>query len=394
MSETAYLATPHPRRLTTHGLGRTTIAPLAPAPASTPGTMPPTPTDGDLLAADLAEVDRALADVYADGVARAAAIGPEYAGLWSALARLDRGGKRFRPRLVVGTHRALAGVPPGDAVIQTAAAVELLHTAFIVHDDVIDGDERRRGHATVNGAFADRAHRLGAGQGSATTWATAAGILAGDLALSRAQHLLGCLDAPGSTRRALLDLVQETMFVSAAGELADVTDTLRLDDLPLADAVATASRKTAEYSFVAPLLAGAILAGATPEVLAALRRFGVATGIAFQVVDDILGVLEPRGGKTLRGDLATGKATALVLLARGTPAWGRIRDALGTGDLSEERTAEVRSQLIECGAFERAQELAVDHAARAHAILDESALDERLERFLRPVVDAALARTR
>src|SRR4051812_4044875 len=96
--------------------------------------------------------DEALRRLLDAGRARAAATDPEHARLWDALTAATEGGKRFRPALVTATHDALGGLSPSVAV-EVAAAVELLHTAFVIHDDVIDGDDLRRGRPNVSGTF-------------------------------------------------------------------------------------------------------------------------------------------------------------------------------------------------------------------------------------------------
>ena len=112
-------------------------------------------------------------------------MGPAQARLWETLVRASEGGKRFRPALVLAAHRAFGGTQD-SAAARVGAAVELLHTAFVVHDDVIDGDEVRRGRLNVNGTYAAEAYGCGATAEEAGELGRAAGILAGDLALAAA----------------------------------------------------------------------------------------------------------------------------------------------------------------------------------------------------------------
>src|SRR5688500_7540841 len=128
--------------------------------------------------------DAALRRLLDDGRARAAQVDPHHALLWDALVAATEGGKRFRPALVTSTHEALGGTHP-DAAAEVGAAVELLHTAFVIHDDVIDDDHVRRGRPNVSGTFRTRAQALGATDDGAAYGLTAA-ILAGDLALAAA----------------------------------------------------------------------------------------------------------------------------------------------------------------------------------------------------------------
>src|SRR6478735_5434353 len=150
------------------------------------------------------ETDAALARVLDGGRRRAAAIDAHHALLWEALCGATEGGKRFRPALVVATHDALGG-GASDAAAEVGAAVELLHTAFVIHDDVIDDDHVRRGRPNVSGTFRARGQDLGAADGGAGYGLTAA-ILAGDLALSAAVRAVALCGAEPVVVRHLLDL--------------------------------------------------------------------------------------------------------------------------------------------------------------------------------------------
>ena len=109
--------------------------------------------------------DAALQRLLEDGRARAARTDLHHAALWEALEAATEGGKRFRPALVVATHDALGG-SSARAAEEVGAAVELLHTAFVIHDDVIDGDEVRRGRPNVAGTFRGLSPEDGAAAGS------------------------------------------------------------------------------------------------------------------------------------------------------------------------------------------------------------------------------------
>ncbi|MGO1424015.1 MAG: polyprenyl synthetase family protein, partial [Brachybacterium sp.] len=252
-----------------------------------------------------------------------------------AFSRAADGGKRFRPGLLLSTHQALGGVRE-PAAVQVAAALELLHTAFVVQDDVIDGDQVRRGVPSLPGGIAADARRQGAGASEAQRLGEAAGILAGDLGLIAAMRAITRCEAPAPVVERLLDLFESTLHATAAGELADVRLQLGPADGPvvLREALAVAELKTALYSFQLPLRAGALLADASPEVLAALDEIGSLLGIGFQLFDDLLGVFgdERRTGKSALGDLREGKRTALIAHASTTDAWPALQPLLGRED--------------------------------------------------------------
>jgi geranylgeranyl diphosphate synthase type II len=158
--------------------------------------------------------------------------------------RRTEGGKRFRPALVIATHDALAGTCPGAAV-EVGAAVELLHTAFVIHDDVIDGDDLRRGRLNVSGTFRAQALSAGAAPHDADEFGRTAGILAGDLALAAAIRAVATCGAPTEVVHRLLDLFDAALHTSAAGELADVRLSLGLEEASLSQSLSMEEQKTA-----------------------------------------------------------------------------------------------------------------------------------------------------
>jgi geranylgeranyl diphosphate synthase type II len=310
--------------------------------------------------------DAALRRLLDEGRARAATIDPHHAFLWDALSEATEGGKRFRPTLVVSTHDALGGASP-DAAAEVGAAVELLHTAFVIHDDVIDDDHLRRGRPNVSGTFRARGRALGATDDGAAYGLTAA-ILAGDLALAAAVRAVALCGAQPDVVRRLLDLFDSALHTTAAGELADVRLTLDRGPVSLAESLTMEEHKTSAYSFALPLQAGAVLAGADAATTARLGDLGRAMGVAFQLVDDLIGVFgDPdRSGKSATCDLRTRKQTPLIVHARSTPQWDEISAQLGR-ELGDGELDEVRALLTASGSRAFVEELAEQHLALARS---------------------------
>ena len=338
-------------------------------------------------------VETELHRFFAAARLRASDYGEHYVALWDALDQASRGGKRVRPALVLAAYDGFGGT---DHTLSTPVAVsfELLHTAFLIHDDVIDRDLSRRGEANIAGRFTARATAHGAGTEQATAWAAAAAILAGDLALSEAHRALALLPVPAEMRARLLDLLDRAVFVSAAGELADVTNTVARHPLTIDQVVSTLEHKTAIYSFEAPLQAGAVLAGAPEDAIDALGQFGRLIGVAFQLTDDLLGVFgDPADtGKSVLADLREGKQTALIAHAGVTEIWPLIAPFLGKADLTDAEAEQVRVHLRDCGAFETADALAREYAQRAVAALDHPALPDLLRNTLTQLALGAVTR--
>jgi geranylgeranyl diphosphate synthase type II len=343
----------------------------------------------------VATVETELERFFAASRLRASDYGEHYVALWDSLALAAAGGKRVRPALVLAAYAGFGGNDTA-ASARVAVAFELLHTAFIIHDDLIDGDLTRRGIPNVAGGFEARARADGADRRRSSTWGTAAGILAGDLALSEAHRMLGTLDVDSITRARLLDLLDRSIFVSAAGELADVTNASSHAPASLAAVLATLEHKTAIYSFEAPLLAGAILAGATPEALDVVGRFGRLIGVAFQLTDDTLGVFGDPGetGKSALADLRGGKLTALIAHARTTDCWATIEPFIGDVDLDETGAELVRAHLRACGAAQAADDLTRDYANRALEALDAPAVPVGLRQSLTLLAETVVSRCR
>ncbi|NEN06050.1 polyprenyl synthetase family protein [Diaminobutyricibacter tongyongensis] len=323
----------------------------------------------------MVDVEHRIRSFFAGRLDDAAHYGSEYEHLWQAASRASAGGKRLRPMLVLVAHGGVHGSDAAQAV-ELAVAFELLHTAFLLHDDVIDGDEVRRGVPNVVGEFGLDARRRAISEARAEQWGRTAAILAGDLLIHYSQSLVARLDVDRDTRIALLDVLDRGVFVTAAGELADVSYSVGVTEPRLTDALDMTERKTAAYSFEAPLIAGAILGGADRECIRALGEYGRLLGVAFQLGDDLLGTFGAEGvtGKSVVNDLREGKETPLVSFARATDEWARVDDLFGRPDLSPKEADRLRSALELCGARAFVESLVADHVRDAVAALDVAAV--------------------
>lgn len=311
--------------------------------------------------------------------------------LWDELARALEGGKRIRPDLVLRTHDELGG-HHDEAALDVAAAFELLHTAFLLHDDVIDQDTTRRGAPNVIGAFAKAGRNRG---GDAVAWGQAAGILGGDLLVQAANGVMARLVIDRPRHERLLDLFEETVAVTVAGELQDVGLTAGMVAPVLPDVLAMTHGKTAHYSFRAPVQAGAILAGAGEATLAALDEYGRNAGIAFQLRDDLLGVFgDPaQTGKSTSTDLRRATMTPLVAYALQTDVRDELRAVLGM-DAAAADDARARDLLERCGARDAVHALIAEHVEAARRALATPDVPARLREHLMALATIAGERAR
>jgi geranylgeranyl diphosphate synthase type II len=227
-----------------------------------------------------------------------------------------RDAKAIRPALCVATCRALGGRL--EAVLRSAAVLEFYHNAFLIHDDVEDGSEFRRDAPTLH-----RKHGV------------PIAVNVGDamLALSLEPLLenMGSLGLGKAIR--ILQLVARMARESAEGQALELAWIRGREwDLTDTDYLRMVYKKTAWYTFVAPMLVGAAVAGAEPRCLVALRKFAVCLGLAFQIQDDVLNLTaDPKlYGKEIGGDLWEGKHTLIVLhmLRSATDAERRRAEAI------------------------------------------------------------------
>lgn len=339
------------------------------------------------------DVDARLATFFAERRLHAERYGTQFPQLWDAARRASDGGKRFRPMLVIHTHNELGGTN-NSAAIDVAGAFELLHTAFLLHDDLIDHDLVRRGAPNLAGAEAARAVAAGVDDSLAQQWGEASAILAGDLLIHYAQSMVARVDVPQHQRTALLNLLDDSMFITAAGELADVALSAGLLESHLPQVLAMSSHKTSHYSFSGPLKAGAILAGAGAGLLDVLEQYGDLVGTAFQMRDDLLGVFgdESVTGKSNLNDLRENKVTPLIAYARTTASWASMEHLMGKPEITQEEGELVRGILELCGARAYVEDLIAGYAGDACGLIAASDMPAGLREGLRAVAHMSVER--
>ncbi|MCX7961991.1 MAG: polyprenyl synthetase family protein [Burkholderiales bacterium] len=260
---------------------------------------------------------------------------------------VESGGKRLRPALLLLAAGACGS--RDEARIELAAVVEFIHTATLLHDDVVDASDLRRGRSTANARFGN-----------------AAAVLVGDFLYSRAfQMMVGA----GSMR--VMAVLAEATNAIAEGEVLQLMH-CRDPDVGESGYLAVVRRKTAKL-FEASARLGAVLAGAPPTLEERLAEYGMRVGTAFQLIDDVLdysGDVEAIG-KSLGDDLAEGNPTLPLIraMACGSPAQARlVRDAIVSG--GREAFAAVLEAVRATGALEYTRELARREAEAARAALE------------------------
>ena len=260
-----------------------------------------------------AAIDQRLEQLV-DAQIRCAAT-PNMAELWRRIAKAMQGGKRTRPMLVnLGSQVVSADADPRS--VEVGCAFELLHTALVMHDDIIDQDFIRRGQPTLSAHYRDAALAQDKSEAEAEHIGHAAALLAGDVLIATAIQVLTAACFELATGERIIEVFHTAIQHSAAGELDDVLFSAHLESASLEDVLCMHRLKTAAYSFEAPLVTGALLAGASTEVVAQLSRFANLLGSCYQIIDDVLGTFgdASQTGKPNDSDLREGKATVLIAL--------------------------------------------------------------------------------
>lgn len=293
---------------------------------------------------------------------------------------LKAGGKRLRPTLLLLSTRVVGGEV--EASIPAAVAVELLHNFTLVHDDIMDRDELRRGMPTV--------HKI---------WGEALAILAGDLLFSKAfEAMFSCLDYGVSEER-VLNSIKQLAWASttvAEGQALDMSFEERVD-VSEEEYFEMIEKKTGAL-FKASTTIGAIVGGGGSSEVESLGEYGRMLGIAFQIQDDILGVVgdEKVLGKPVGSDIREGKKTIIVIHALENlkpQDREKILSILGDRSASREEIEEVVEMFKSIGSIEYARDKSLKYAEMARSKLRKiSPKDKEAYQMLEELVDYVVQR--
>ncbi len=277
------------------------------------------------------------------------------------------GGKRLRPAFFHCAYVGAGGDPDDSRAVDAAAALELVHTFALIHDDVMDGSETRRGNDAVHRAFM-RTHQAERWRGDARRFGEGMAILIGDFAIVYADMLMR--GAPPAAEA----IYDELRIELCVGQSLDLVGTAAAStDAALAHRIATF--KSGKYTVERPLHLGAAIAGRLDELAPALSAIGLPLGRAFQLRDDILGAFGDSSitGKPVGDDLREGKPTPLVAAAysRASDDDRALMERLGAPDLTVDEVHALRAVFEHTGAVEEIEaEIArlVDDARAAIAV--------------------------
>ncbi|SCG38022.1 polyprenyl synthetase family protein [Micromonospora halophytica] len=339
-------------------------------------------------------VDKALAEFLAHQRARMAHVDDALTPVAEAIeAFVLGGGKRLRPAFAYWGFRGAGGVD-SDQVVTALAALEFVQASALIHDDLMDRSDTRRGEPAVHRRFAAQ-HRAAGWGGDPDGFGDAAAVLLGDLCLVWSDELLHSAGLEPRTVARARPVFDEMRTEVTVGQYLDVL-TQATGDTSVERAGKVARYKSAKYTVERPLLLGGALAEASADVRAAYSAYGLPLGEAFQLRDDVLGVFgDPaQTGKPAGDDLREGKRTYLVAATvEATDDAGRelLLSRLGDPELDEDGVARLRELITRCGALARTEQRIVTLTDAALAALTTVDLDTEARQSL---VDLAIAATR
>lgn len=294
-----------------------------------------------------------------------------------------RGGKRLRAIFMIKGYSLLKD--ECEEILSASAALELLQTYLLIHDDIIDSSEVRRGGPTYHKIYEKKYESIL--DARAKKFGESIGIVAGDLADAYCKEILLNTNFPENLKaRAIIELTR-IIEKTGYGQIIDLFSSIR-KDFTVNDVLLMHKLKTAIYTIEGPIRLGAILAGASDDYLNDISRFAIPLGIAFQIKDDILGLFgdEKTIGKSVTSDLEEGKKTLHIIYSMENPSTEKIvRSLLGKKGITYEELELVRRAVIECGALSRAEELAKSLVKEAIYHLDRLNGREETKEFLKNI---------
>jgi len=265
------------------------------------------------------------------------------------------GGKRMRPSMVVAACGAVGG--SRDRAVPLAVAIEYLHNFSLIHDDLMDGDEKRRGMTT-----------------SHVKYGMPTAILAGDALFAKAFDIISGLDVPDGTLRKILKVVSTAVWDLARGQQMDINNE-NGEAVSMDDYIETIRLKTSVL-FAAGAAGGALVGNADDRTVESVREYAMSLGVAFQMFDDILGIVGDPAitGKSSGNDIRKGKSTVIVCHAleniKDESEMKMFRSILGKLDASESEIDLVRDILKRTGSIDYAVKMAERYTNDAISKLD------------------------
>ncbi len=306
-----------------------------------------------------------------------------------------RGGKRIRPLLLIAGYRAIGGKDI-ERARKASVSMELIQDMLLIHDDIMDLDEERRGGPTFHKVF-EKYHMSRGFSGDHELFGRNMSIIAGDLAESLAVEALAGSGFPAERVRDALSCQARMVRDTGFGQILDLLSEFE-HEWNEGSVMAVHRLKTARYTIEGPLLIRALLHGADEEQLSMLSGYAIPVGIAFQITDDIMGLYGRKSetGKSNLTDLEQGKRTLLIVkgLELANHDDGRmITDKLGRRGLTAEEAEEIRRVIGDCGSLDYSRELASRLVEKGIEAIDSGLINEQMADLLVDLARYVIRRT-
>lgn len=296
-------------------------------------------------------------------------------------------GKKIRGCLILLGYQLFGGKDRGKA-LRASLAMEIIQTALLIHDDVMDKDDLRRGLPTIHKRYSGK---FGAHYGQSMA------LVIGDTGFFMAfTHLTAC-DFPSDTITRVTNYLSRRLTEVGFGQSLDLTYE-KLKRFGEDEVIRIHTLKTAEYTISGPLALGAILAGANPEQVGLIEKFGIPVGVAFQLRDDELGIYstEEELGKPIGSDIRGGKVTLLISKALElAPTEDRrfLESVYGSSKITEEEIERVKDIIKKCGALEYSQNLSRKLVKEGKQFIPQITDDPYFQQLLSELADLGIERT-
>ena len=305
-----------------------------------------------------------------------------------------RGGKRIRAAMIYYGYTAFSDENL-DEVIKACICIELIQSFFLIHDDIIDKDELRRGGPTLHKMF-EEYHKKNFLKKSPEHFGRSIAMLIGDLAGSISNELFADINLKKENKLAAIIELNKMESIVVYGESLDILSELR-EEFTKEDLLKVNRYKTSSYTFDSPLRIGALLAGAKKEQIAPLANYAINLGMAFQLQDDILGLFGDQKlfGKPIGSDFREGKTTLLSLkteeLTKGQDI-EFVKKMLGNQDITHEEIEKLKKIVKNCGSLNYCINLMKELIQKSQASIKSLPIRSKSKEFLLKVTEYIIKR--
>lgn len=351
----------------------------------------------DYLSSYASSAEKILADFFAKKTAAYSRLPSLIPEMFARYRKFTCQGKKSRGALAVLGYECF-GEGKKRAILEASVALEIIHSFLLIHDDICDRAEKRRGKATIHRQYEDD-FKLKGYPGDREHYGRSLALIAGDIGLFAAYDLLLKIkDFKKERLLAACSFFTESLLKTGLGQMLDIEKGhLPKSKITREDVSLIQELKTSHYSFVGPLGFGAILGGASPSSLGAIEEYGVPLGIAFQIQDDILGMFgkEKILGKSASSDLKENKNTLLILYAweKASPSQRKLLEKIyGNPSASERQIEKIREVFRQTGALAFSENLARNLVAKGKKFVPKITSDKNLQEVLYTLADFVLER--